>query len=700
MAYHLHHTVTFNNTLNEGLFIELYKKDIEPDEVIALLATGFRCSYQKGEGDKFDPILSLEAILTLWLHDTDPVEFDDFIVTYPDEWKVIAYNDDQIVFVGFLTPGQGRSEFQDKPYEVTLSATDGLGLLKGLPLTNGAGERFTEVNLFIDYVLAILGKTDLGLDLRVYSNITEESMQDRSQNEEADTFNQSALHARTFLKDSIEFYDCYKSLEIILDEYFTLYQWNGRWVILRIGEMQENPGAKIWYTEYNSAGDIIGAAQSNDNAAAVGRDREIHPAEVNQSIGSEFAVKQVRYSYDYTPWPELPTNNNFERGAMRSETVNEDGTITRIYDIDDWSFGGFLFGSDISDLPLLDTSLLDGTSDAYKKIIFNQYGVELSREIYVGGENSGTNRNKVLQCDRIPVSEGDKLEINFDFKKTFNSDGTFQFAAVYIKPDVGTWPSNRWTLENNNSTLQDGGPLFWLFNNPTFNILSRFYDSSLGDDVGEWSSISLDIPPMPATGDLYFWFYASNPDSNNFSVYRNLRVTYRPFIAGGHLQVKGDYAQTEQDSTLKDKIDVDVSISDSLKKVLKGTIYRGDLQSLTTPTWHRFNVAETRHFKELGELVRYNNTYRRMWDISGTFSGVKYKPVDNPLVIEPLSFHRHFTFPDSGKLNGRYFMLVPPLNIDYADGSAGLNFVEVLQEESGDGNELGDTHTPIKYIFE
>lgn len=696
MAYHLHHIVTFNSSLNEALRIELYKKDVEPNSVTNLLATGFNVNYQKGDGDKFDNILSAEAVLTLWLHSTDSVEFDDFIVTYPDEWKMIARDDDSTVFVGFLTPGEGRSEFQDKPYEVTLSATDVLGLLKAIPLTNDAGESFTGVNLIIDYILAILNKTGLGLSLRVFSNITEESMEDRSENEQADTFNQTALHARTFLKNSMEFYDCYKTLETILSEYFCLYQWNGMWVILLVGEMQDSPGAKIWYTDYDSTGTITGAAQNSENACAVGRDKEIHPVNINQTIGSEFAVKSARYSYTYTPWPELPTNNTFERGALRSETVNDDGTITRIYDIDGWNFGGFSFGGDVSDLP--DLQPVDGTSDAYKKIILNQYGVELSREIFVGGENTGTNKNKVLQCDAIPVDAGDRLEVSFDFKKTFSADGTFQFAVIYLKPDAGTWPANRWTLDNDNSILQDGGPLRWVQGGLTFNVLSRFYDN--GENAGEWFSISLDIPDIPETGNLYIWFYAANPDSANFSVYRNFRVVYRPFIAGGRLQVKGDYAQTEQDTALKDKIEEEVFISDSLKKVLKGSLYRENLLDLTTPTWHRFNKVEQRHFKELGELARYNNTYRRMWNIQGTYDGVKWKPHDNPLVIEPLSFHRHFTFPDNSKLDGRYFMLVPPLNIDYVNGRADMNFAEVLQEDSTDGDELGDTHTPIKYIFE
>jgi hypothetical protein len=700
MAYHLHHRTTFNSTLNERLYIELYKKDVEPDEVTDLLAMGFRCSYLKGEGNKFDSILSVEALLTLWLQHTDDVEFDDFIVTYPDEWKMVAFNDDHTVFVGFLTPGEGRSDFQDKPYEITLSATDDLGLLKGITLTDNEGEKFVGVNLLITYVLAILNKTGHGLGLRVYSNITEESMETRIENEQADTFNQTGLHARTFLKSSIEFCDCYKALEIILGEYFTLYQWSGRWVILRVGEMQDSVGAKIWWTEYDSAGTVTGSGQSLENPCAVGRDRIIHPVNVNQTIGSEFAVKSAQYTYNYTPWPELPTNNRFEFGELRSETVNEDGTITKIFEIDGWTFGQWLGQpTQINNLPFL-TTPSGGTADAYRKSTYNIYGVETEREIYVGGENAGSNQHKVLQCDTIPVKAGDRVEVSFDFKKTFNSDGTFQFAAVYIKPSEGTWPANRYTLENNNSSLPDGGPLFWQPATGGFNILSRFYDSSFGEDVGNWLSINMDIPEIPVDGDLYIWFYAENPGASNFSVYRNFKFTYRPFIAGGYLQVKGDYARTQQDASLYDKVEEEVFISDSLKKVLKGTLYRADLETLTTPTWHRFNVLEERHFKELGELARYNNVYRRMWNIEGTFDGLKYKPDDNPLVIEPLSFHRHFTFPDSAKLSGRYFMLVPPLILDYATGSGEMNFVEVLQADSTDGNSLGDSHIPLNYIFE
>jgi hypothetical protein len=89
-----------------------------------------------------------------------------------------------------------------------------------------------------------------------------------------------------------------------------------------------------------------------------------------------------------------------------------------------------------------------------------------------------------------------------------------------------------------------------------------------------------------------------------------------------------------------------------------------------------------------------------MWKIDGQFDGLKFTPGNNATIIEPLSFHRQFTFPDSSKLNGHYFVLVPPLTLNYSEGRADMNFIEVLQDGSADGNDFGDNHIPLQYIFE
>lgn len=702
MSYHLHHTCTFYNCLNEQLLVELYKKDVVPDQVPELLATSFNISYPSGEGNKFDTIISCEAKLSLFLQASDAVTYNDFIVTYPDEWKMVAYDDGQVIFSGFLTPGEGRAEWQDKPYDITLSALDGLGLLKGVPLTKIDGTRFVDVNLIIDYILAILNKTGLGLNLRLFSNIVESSMQDRTQNDHADTFNQTGLHARSLLKDPVTFYDCYTCLQHILGEYFCIYQWYGIWVIVRIGELQENVGAKIWWTEYNSTGTIVDANQNLENPCFIGRDRLIHPVEISQFISSNFAIKSSRYTYNYSVWPELPTNNKFERGTqvggssgpVYEQDQNGDDTAVQIgtfldYFIDDWDFGTFPVGpTAISNLPSLSPKI---DFPAWKRVTTNIYGTEINREIYI---EKTTTQTQVLQSSAIPVYAGDRLSISFDYKLGFNYNNQLTIAAVqvYIKPNSGGAPY--WWRDG------AGIPNRWRRNAAAAEaIFVDYIDSS--DKTKVYKSISLDSQPIPADGIAYIQlcgvFDGNYP---NHTIFRNFSFTYIPFIAGGYLQVKGDYAQTSQNANFQDTIDEEVFISDSPKKVFQGALYRANLVDLTTPTWHRYSINEQRHFKELGELSRFNNNYRRMWKLDGQFDGLKYTPFDDATRIEPLSFHRHFGFPDDPHLSGHYFVLVPPLTLNYSEGRADMNFVEVLEADSIDGDSEGDNHIQIQYLFE
>lgn len=705
MAYHLHHTARFYNCLNEQLHIELYKKDVVPSAVTALLANSFIVQYPSGDGDKFDTVISCEAKLNISLYPDNTEDFDDFIVTYADEWKMVAYDDGQIVFVGFLTPGEGRAEFQDKPYDITLSAVDGIGLLKGTPLTQDNGDVFVGVNLIIDYVLAILNKTGAGLNLRLFSNIVEESMQDRTQNPNADTFNQTGLHARTFLKNATTFYDCYACLERILGQYFSIYQHNGMWVIVRIGELQESIGAKMWYTDYNSAGTILDAQQFLYAPADVGRDRLIHPVEVSQFISSSFAVKSSRYTYNYTVWPELPTNNKFENGTLISqgnqaddEDFDGDGDTSEIigtyknYTISNWEYGRI----NILDFP--NPAMTPIANTFYRRSIFNQFDIEIQREVVCETDTVVTDGQFWMRSEPIPVNFGDKISIGWQKRYDNNFVGGTGDSAVVGAAYIVSDDNSQVVTLRTDGTWIDGM-------DPVFGLLGRLIITyAAGQDSSKWNSIDVVSSAIPFSGTLYIVHVCEPNGGVNtpgpLQYWKDFTFEYHPYIAGGFVPVKSDYAETSQNDNLKDTIDEEVYLSDSLKKVMQGTLYRENLTDLTTPTWRRFSISETRHFKELGELARFNNNYRRMWKIDGQFDGLKFTPGNNATIIEPLSFHRQFTFPDSSKLNGHYFVLVPPLTLNYSEGRADMNFIEVLQDGSADGNDFGDNHIPLQYIFE
>jgi hypothetical protein len=75
-----------------------------------------------------------------------------------------------------------------------------------------------------------------------------------------------------------------------------------------------------------------------------------------------------------------------------------------------------------------------------------------------------------------------------------------------------------------------------------------------------------------------------------------------------------------------------------------------------------------------------------------------YHPVNDQTIRMPLGFHRHFAFADSSELAGYYFMLVPPLTIDYVAGTIEATFVDCYQDGSQDGNAAMDLHE-FKYDF-
>lgn len=691
MGYFLKHTLEFNSAVTEQIRIELYKKSDVSFSVEALKCTGAKRQALSGEGNGADCIISNELTFGIWLTENSIAQWDDFIVSFHDEWKVILYSENQIEFVGFLTPNEGKASLLGIRREVSLTATDNLGLLKSTPLKKFDGTIFTGMNRLIDYIAGALAQTGLQLNIVTYSNIYESSMPDRNASAISDNLNQSTVDYRTFMTDPLTFKDCNSCLEIILKQGYSIEQFNGKWVIQRIGEMQENAGPKIWFTESTYDGNPISGRQYLNDPAIVDKQQIVHPVDGELDASCSYSIKRAKLTYTYTPWPELPKNNTFERGTfIPGIGVNDPvaQTTQRAYTIDSWTFGRFDPSQGGGSAPPWPPGVsLPLTERAYRLSTYNVYGVEVAREIIL--ENANTPGHTLLVCEAVPVKAGDRMDIDFDFKRTPGGTGNMPYAQIWIIGDNG---STSFRLENNNP-VDGGGPFRWT-QTQAFKTINKFYQ---GENWQDWSSLSVTLPSMPITGKLYIGFL--NYDSTNTKVYyRNFQVTYHPFVAGGYIEAKGDYWNTEQNTNFLDQVDEEVFISDSEVKVLQGTLYRANGIDLTTRSWHRFNVNENRGYKELIDIARYNLGYRRMWIITGAFGGIGYYPANNQAIRMPLSFHKHFVFPNIPKLANVVFQLVPPLTIDYALGKITANFRESFTIGLNDGNQLGDIHE-FKYKF-
>lgn len=694
MAYHLTYEINFNNPVTEQIRIELYKKDVVPNQVEQLKGTFAKKQTLAGDGDGGDTILTTEMTFGIWLTENSPTDWAEFIISFHDEWLVKLFADNQIEFIGYLTPSEGNASLLSTRYEVKLSATDNLGLLKKADLKKyDRISNFNASHFLIEYLCGALAQTGLQLNIRVYSNIYEGSMIDRNQSITADNFGQSKLDYRTFLTDPLKFKDSYTTLDFILDEGYNLQQFNGEWVIQRLGEMQHSPGPKIWYTLYGYDGVALGGGIEQNDPAIVDKQQTLHPKGGDMEINCNYAIKKAKHTYNYSPWPEIPLNNKFEYGAVFEQGVVAGSNPQLTYKksiIDNWLYGVTNPTSSSTQPP---NGMLPTSDQAYRYSTYDIFGTEQSREVVLE-RNGGIAGHRFLRAAKIPVDQSSRISIDFDYKISTSGNGQLRYVLIMLEPyDLTT----SYRLTHVGGVVPDDGlgVLTW---ERTFAMRFMSKNYRAGEDFSQYNSFSFTTPPFPKSGNLYIVFVNFDPPVGRTAYYRNFNVEYLPFIAGGYVQAKGDYWTTEQNAAYLDDIDKAVYISDSEIQVLQGALYRANGTDLTTRSWHRFNVNETRGYKELINMGRYNMSYRRFWEITGTFGGIGYYPGNNQGIRLPLGFHKHFVFPGVPQVANCYFQLVPPLSIDYSNGDVKANFKESYTPGMGDGDQLGNLHE-FKYIF-
>lgn len=705
MAYELYYTAHFMNEESQTVEVFIYKKDAPPPDTVEAYEVYECLTKDDSEGQtKYECIIGRELTISLETTDLKSLTWETFITSEHDEWKIIVTVDGQYYFHGFITPDEGNAPFQDKPYEVTFRAMNGLALLKGQTLSDVNGDEFTGDHSLIEYLAGALNKTGLDLPIRIYCGYFHLAMQNKGDSLDNDMFQQTDLNYRTFQKDATTFVNCYETLKIILDKFCTLEYWNGMWLISCIAEKQYTPDAR-YYVDYNSDGTVDEGFIETDNYGQIGKQMDIYPINETQLIYSRFAVKSVRTGYDYTPWPELPKNNKFERGTQydsgdQADTydTDDDGDTSEIigtyylYDIPDWTTGSYSFSAlEYAALPAFATANPD---DVYRKTVKNQYGVELYREIYI--EHDGTAGERWLQSEGIPVRIGDKFSMSFDWRfENAISALDPAVASIYIISNSGVKYALRQDVAASNDTPN--------WEEMTSPIIEHLYSEKMSAEITEFSSFTLSLdkfPPVPVEGTMYLVFvHAEFASPANKMIIRSFDFKYYPFIANGYQEVKGDYCFRNQSANFPDVIEEEVRISDSPTKIIKGALLFND--QLTDPAWYRHGpvsdpnvLDETRHFKELLNIGRFNNSYRRMYALEGDFNGLNWSPQNDSGNKRPIGFYTKYREVDMSSV--RDFVLVPPLQMDIGKGQIKANLVEVYNS-SADGTQTGTAE--FKYIF-
>jgi hypothetical protein len=259
MAYGLKYTIPFKDVDNYSNLVEIYQDGFVGSST-ELIATEQPATHKYEREDNEDittPIMS--TTFTISFYSTDTTDFRNFFSYSDREFLVVHKFEGNIVFKGYLLNDITGEPFQDPPYPVVVTATDGLAQLKEVDLVGPSVD--TELGSLI---FETLNRLDLELDIEICNDLYEGLVMDNTRS----IFDQVAgeqllVQDFTFDELAINAYDFL--LEICRTFGWILLQKNGRWLIQR--PIARNIEGTMIYVHSYVDGSVIDSFANNTSAA-------------------------------------------------------------------------------------------------------------------------------------------------------------------------------------------------------------------------------------------------------------------------------------------------------------------------------------------------------------------------------------------------------------------------------------------------
>jgi len=227
MAYGLKYTIPFKDVDNFSNLVEIYQDGFVGSST-ELIASDQPATHKYEREDNEDittPIMS--TTFTIGFYSTETTDFRNFFSYSDREFLVVHKFEGNVVFKGYLLNDITGEPFQDPPYPVIVTATDGLAQLKEVDLVGPSVD--TELGSLI---FETLNRLDLDLDIEVCNDLYEGLVMDNTKSIFAQSVgDQLLVQAFTFDELSLNAYDFL--LEICRSFGWILLQKDGRWLIQR-----------------------------------------------------------------------------------------------------------------------------------------------------------------------------------------------------------------------------------------------------------------------------------------------------------------------------------------------------------------------------------------------------------------------------------------------------------------------------------
>lgn len=432
-------------------------------------------------------------------------------------------------------------------------------------------------------------------------------------------FDNVLIDPQSFLKGE-RWDSCYAIMESILSRfYFTLFQSEGRWNILRWDELRLFSGA-IPCNLYD-ADFVFDTTETLDNEFIAGIGEETR-AEVGLLSSPERPFKFVKEKMIYENPANLIKNINFEE-VGRLLSITAVGPNTQFdYEMTGWEQGfEWTTGGN---------GYIGSSAERIIRVIKDTNAQEIDRFGVIKGI-PGFDQYACAQSNPVEVVPGDVIKLSFDFKTNISQAGP---GNVYFRVNIIT-TANPVPRNANNKYLNSLGR--WNSQPPPAGqtlLISVAIPN--GDNTNQWHTVTVESDPIPVTGVLNVKLAQATETNNatNETYYKNIRFEVLRSI-GGSKKVIGHLHTDSQLPVIKNTDEREIKVDNTPSNIIAGTLF---LHTFTGPVRNRVTTWEYNSitYQNLGQVSTLGQLY---WHrvtrlkLEGTF----YVIVQNSKLISMLS---------------------------------------------------------------
>jgi len=502
MAYGVKYRLEFSDVLGNGKKIEILK-DNYSGAVLPLVGTADPVSIKwEGDDDFYSPIIGSTCTLNLFV--TDEVQYENFYAFDEEEFQVkIYYKPTPSIWVlywaGFIVTDSYKQAMASPPYQISLQAHDGIGLLSTqfmeirdtdlLKFTSSEPSRTIAQNLIQDAI----SKTNLGLNVYISLNL----FSDLSNNQ---VELQNGGNGFPKYTDDLKLVDCKTFIENTLRGFNArIFQAQGRWYIISNSE----------YIDHDFFDD-----QADGTISSNIRDAETKMLQQNKSESPEFRIYNTSGSFTSSTTEDIFLETKTDLTPLGNDLVVEYIPPARIIEnTENFSAYNLQFNSLIGDptfeLPTSDWTIFSGGASIgeYPYLISGKKSIRTNLSVTSPSTYNRIFRARATEQEYRQNTEI-QIEVNYYLDGTLSSNDN-PFSIIYrldnAYDDNGNTVVRYW---NNESKFWSNTPQTNIEVVKSANTFNSFTITFETENIDELSDIQLSIgKPYKQTSTTFNYLY-------------------------------------------------------------------------------------------------------------------------------------------------------------------------------------------------